>query len=149
MDPQPDQDPAASTDPAGDTPEHVEPPGHVSDAGPVTDPADAAPADTGDEAESVGAAATDEPQASDAYGYADDLVGDFTRSDVDLSHLVPADDGDPDDDGEQGPPEPSADPDVSAGETVEQDATGQAYVEQPAGWAAPTPAPYDGSEPTA
>lgn len=55
-------------------------------------PSDADPA-LGDEA-GAGSA------ASDSYGYADDLVGDFTDSDVDLSHLTPTDDGEPDDEAE-------------------------------------------------
>jgi hypothetical protein len=67
----------------------------------------AAPADLGDEAGSVGAA--------DDYGDPDARAGDFTDPDVDLSHLTPTDDGDPDDD-----PDPR--------ETVEQDATGQAVI---------------------
>lgn len=117
-DPQPDPDPAASTDPAS-----------ASDAGPVTDPADDAPGVD----EPPGASPTDEPTASDAYGHDETLVGDFTASDVDLSHLVPADDGDPDDEEEAPAPGQAGSntsPQVSEEETIAQDPTGQALIEE-------------------
>jgi hypothetical protein len=63
------------------------------------EPSDADPA-LGDEA-GAGPAVTDEhPPAADDYGHRDDLVGDWANPDVDLSHLVPTDDGDPDDEAE-------------------------------------------------
>lgn len=86
------------------------------DQGNAGQPSDAAPAAVGDEATAAGPAPSDdEPAASDAYGYDDALVGDWAHPDVDLSHLTPTDDGDPDDD-----PEPV--------ETVSQVATGQALI---------------------
>lgn len=97
-------------------------------------PSDAAP----EEDEASGAATTtDEPAASDAYGNPDDHVGDFTTPDVDLSHLTPASDGDPDDE------EPPA-------ETVDQTATGQAVVSGEEPQADPEPFPQvTPEEPTA
>lgn len=75
----------------------------------------AAPADPGDEAGAeAGAAPTDEPVAADDYGDPDAHVGDFTSPDVDLSHLTPTDDGDPDDDEQDPAPE-----DLSAGQPGE------------------------------
>lgn len=85
----------------------------------ASDTSDAAPVDTlQDEGGGpTGAAPThDEPAAHGDHAHADDLVGDWAEPDVDLSGLIPTDDGDPDDDEEP------------VRETVEQDPTGQAVV---------------------
>jgi hypothetical protein len=80
-------------------------------------PSDAAP----EEDEASGAAPTGEPAASDAYGHDAALVGDFTTPDVDLSHLTPSSDGDPDD--EEEPPTP---------DQARADASPQVSEEEPA-----------------
>jgi hypothetical protein len=92
------------------------------------DASDAASPNLGDEAGPGEAAPTNQgdlPAAADHDANADSLVGDFTDPDVDTSGLVPADDGEPDDDEDPAP--------VSA-ETVDQDATGQATVLGSADW---------------
>jgi hypothetical protein len=124
--------PGATTEGTAERDAATEPPPEAPDT-------PAAPADLGDEAGSVGAAPTPGTAAADDYGDPDARAGDFTDPDVDLTHLTPTDDGDPDDD-----PDPR--------ETVEQDATGQAVIageQDPAPDDVPAGQPGEHEEPTA